>query len=356
MLDVHSIASQVKHNCNISDAIYWGLYSPCSLLLRLRDLYKIEKGIKPWEKVKHDEIANWIGQREKLWKRLSTLSFQKIKINNRKYSPFDIKGINTVLLNKGFLYGAGYGVHLKPAFLLAEITRKHKIGRYSIYFSGREIARDLSTAPAMLQGNTIIARHETMKLFLWGKLEEMKSRRHSNALSHAFSEYGISKNVDNELDPERFESHLTDITQEELSTYVYHELGEASQRRLLGRWWKDLILKLPYSRAELFIRGLKDILSDTCIAGMLAHIIKNKKTGSLGFYVALLGGFRKIIFPNIVEAHNKFINTRNWALIETARIEGYKKTRDYVKILKGIIDKGKISPEVIENELMSKIV
>ncbi len=65
-LDINSIASQVKHNCNISDAKYWGFYSPCGLLLRLRDLYKIEKGLKPWGKVEPDEIGDWIGKREKL--------------------------------------------------------------------------------------------------------------------------------------------------------------------------------------------------------------------------------------------------------------------------------------------------
>ena len=356
MLDIHSIASQVKHNCNISDAKYWGLYSPCGLLLRLRDLYKIEKGLKPWEKVEPDKIADWIGTREELWRKVDTLDFQKIEIDSKKYSLFDVKGINAVLINKGFLYGAGYGNSLKPTFLLAELTKKIKTGRYTIHFTGREIARDLSTALAMLQGNTIIARRETTKLFLWGKFEEMKSRKQSNALSRAFSEYGISKNIDDELDPERFESHWDNIAQEELSTYVYHELGEASQRKLLGKWWKELILKLPYSRAELFIRGLKDILSDTCSAGMLAHIIKNKKGGSLGFYVALLGGFRKIIFPDIVEAYNEFINTLDWGIIEKARIEGYNKTRGYVKILKGIVDKGKISPIEIEQELIQKII
>jgi hypothetical protein len=46
MLDIETLASQVKFNCNISDAKYWGYYSPCGLLLRLRDLYTTEKEIK----------------------------------------------------------------------------------------------------------------------------------------------------------------------------------------------------------------------------------------------------------------------------------------------------------------------
>jgi len=50
MTDIQSLACQIKHNCNISDARYWGMYSLCGLLLRLRELYKVEKGIRPWGK------------------------------------------------------------------------------------------------------------------------------------------------------------------------------------------------------------------------------------------------------------------------------------------------------------------
>ncbi|MEF9426956.1 MAG: hypothetical protein L0956_07215 [Candidatus Mariimomonas ferrooxydans] len=206
----------------------------------------------------------------------------------------------------------------------------------------------------MLQGNTVIARQETMNFFLWGKFEEMKSRKYSGVLFHAFSEYGISK--DDGLAPEKLEGRLAEIAHEELSSCIYHEFGEASQRKALGRWWKDLIVKLPYSRAELFIRGLKDILSDTCSAGMLAYVIRNKKAGSLAFYVAMLDGFRKTIFPDMAKAYNEFLITHSWPLIEKARIQGYKKAGGCIKILRGIADKGRISPAEIENELISKVV
>jgi hypothetical protein len=66
MLNIASITSQVKHNCNISDAKHWGNYSPCGLLLRMRDLYKIENGLKPWEEISHKTIGAWIDERERL--------------------------------------------------------------------------------------------------------------------------------------------------------------------------------------------------------------------------------------------------------------------------------------------------
>ncbi len=87
---------------------------------------------------------------------------------------------------------------------------------------------------------------------------------------------------------------------------------------------------------------------------MLSYIIKNKKVGSLSFYIALLGGFRKIIFPDILPAYMEFTKTQNWSLIEKARVEGYKKTGDYVRKLKEMFDKGRISKEEIEQELMPK--
>jgi len=363
MLEVNSIASQVKYNCDISDARYWGFYSPCALLLRLRDLFKIERGLKPWARVDHQEIGEWISKKEEQWRELETFDFQEIEINGRKYKPFDIKGINSLLLREGLLYGAGYGNFLKPAFLLArlfrpggfaEANRKTRIGKYNIYFSDRELACDLSDAPAMLQGNTIIARRETTRHLLWGRFEEMSSKRHAGALRNAFSEYGIFRETQR-LSEGRLERLFTKIADDELSTYVHHEIGEASQRRLLGRWWKELLLKLPYSRAQLFIRALKDVLSDTCPRGMLSHIIRYKKAGSLSFYVAMLGGFRRRIFPDIVPIYDEFIKAHNWSLIDKARMEGYRRARRYVKTLKAMMDKGEVSQEKIEKELMSKI-
>jgi hypothetical protein len=356
MINIDSIAAQVKLNCNISDARYWGYYLPCGLLLRLRDLYRIENKFKPSEKVDPDKIADWIGTRERLWQELETHDFHHIVVGAKKYRPFDVKGINAVLQGHGFVYGAGYGNLLKPVFTLAELIEKNRIGRYDIYVLGREISRDLSTVPAMIQGNTIILRSETMNVFFWDKFEEMKARKCSGALDHAFAEYGISKGELSRIPAEKLEKDIAKITSEEISTYIYHELGEASQRRILGNWWKELLMRLPYGRAEMFLRGLKDVLADTCDKGLLSHVIENKKAGSLFFYIALLGGFRKSILRDIGAAYDEFVKTRDWDLIETARIDGYNRTKACVRTLREIFDNGTISAEVIEREIMPSIV
>lgn len=348
MINIESIAAQIKHNCNISDAGYWGFYSPCGLLLRMRDLYKIERHLDPREDVSLPKIGEWIDQREGLWQELEGKEFQPIEINGRKYDPYDVKGINSILSDHDYIYGAGYGNMLKPVFLLAETSETQHIKKYSIYVTGKETARDLSTSPAMTRGNTIIARQQTMHLFFWEKFQEMKAKRCNGALFQAFTNYGVSKDAEKKLSVKELEEMISKIVRSEITTYIHHELGEASQRRVLGRWWKELLLKIPYSRAELFLRGLKDVSSDTCRAGMLAHIIENRKSGSLGFYAAMFGGFRKVIFPDMVDAYRKFLETKDWELIEEARVKGYRNAGDYIRTLKEMFDKRRTSQEAIE--------
>lgn len=308
--------------------------------------------MRPWETIKNDHIKEWINEREELWHELEPLEFQKITINGRSYNPFNLKGINSILEKEGYLYSAGYGNAMKPVFILAELSEKKIIENKYIYITGRELARDLSTSPAMIRGNMIVTRRETMDLFYWDKFEEMKTRRCSGALLYAFAEYGISKETADKIPPSKLTDIFRKLIHSELSVLIYHEIGEASQRRRLGKWWKELLTQLPHSRAEFFIRGLKDILADTCGSGTLSFIIKNRKAGSLSFYVAHLGGFRKNIFHDLVEAYEEFIKTRDWDIIEEARISGYTQTLDAVRRLKALFNSGRATPEVIEREFV----
>jgi hypothetical protein len=355
MFNIDSIAQQVKYNCNVSDARFWGYYSPCGILLRLRDLFRTENSLNVWENVQSRDITRWIGERETLWAKLSSCEFRPIEIQGKRFNLFNAREINNVLVKDGFFYGAGYGDFLKPTFLLAKISRHSEIGRHNVFILGNEIARDLSSSPAMLQGNTIIARMETLALFLWNKLEEMRARKYDDALSYAFSEYGIKKNQAYRYDPETLAVRIGEIAGDEIRSFIHHELGESSQRRLLGKWWKKLIIDLPYGRAERFLRDLKDVLADTCRGGMLDHIIREKRSGSLGFYCALLGGYRKIIFCDLKPAFDEFLHTRNWSFIERAKRSGYTRAKGYISRLKNCVDKGS-GPGEIEKVLLNDII
>jgi len=89
MIYLEALTLQIKTNCNISDARFWGDYSLCGFLLRLRELYRIENGIKPWEKTPQKEISEWISEREHLWQELEDKGFIDIAFDRNTYDPFE---------------------------------------------------------------------------------------------------------------------------------------------------------------------------------------------------------------------------------------------------------------------------
>jgi hypothetical protein len=118
---LETVVNQVVHNCNISDARYAGYYSVCGLALRLRDLYKWEKGLDPWVEDEPSKVLEWIGEREDLWEDLTHENFKKITIKGLSYDAFDTKAINRAISYHGLVYGAGYVHSLKPTFFLASL-------------------------------------------------------------------------------------------------------------------------------------------------------------------------------------------------------------------------------------------
>lgn len=330
MTNHEEIFNQIKYNCNVSDARFWGTYSLCGLLLRLRELYRNEKGLLPWEKLQNEDVGNWINKREQLWREFQNFDLSDISINSDIFNAFNEREINRILNASGFLYGAGYGLHMKPVFFVSEIISYRKIDGYDVYIAGREFVRDLSDYPAMLQNEIIISRFDMARILIWNKFEEMRCRNIPCKLSFAFSEYGLNKEQD--ITDETYEN-INRIALSEAEGYIYHELGEAYEGKKMGDEWKQLLFSLPHSSAEVFVRSIKDILSDTSEKGMLRHIIENEKSGSLGFYNVFLSGFRKIIFPEMEEEFKNFIENKNWNIIEKTRKIGYEKSSAYAERL-----------------------
>jgi len=59
-----SLLETIQRNCAISDARDSGVYSLCSLILKLRNLYKWEEHVEPWEEPEADVVLDWISERE----------------------------------------------------------------------------------------------------------------------------------------------------------------------------------------------------------------------------------------------------------------------------------------------------
>ena len=326
MIDISTLSAQVKKNCNISDAKFWGYYSLCGILLRLRELYRIETGLGPFEKIQQKDVGTWITERENLWRELEHSDYEEIALKGTLFNPFAVESINDVLGNEGLIYGAGYGLHMKPSFFLADILSRETIDGFHVYITGREYARDLSDNPAMLQDRTIIVRADTIRLLLWQRFEEMRCNKTKEALVFAFSNYGIHPE---ETPSEDIDKRIQGVALSEAETYIYHELGEAVEGEKIGNAWKLLLTDLSDGRAGLFARGVKDVLADTSEKGMLRYIIEKRKEGSLGFYMVFLGGLRKLIFPEIVSAFRTFAGTGDWGIIDHAREAGYRRAEQY---------------------------
>ncbi len=353
-LDIDALSLQVKLNCDISDARFWGNYSICGLLLRLRELFRQEKGIKPWEEIPQAVISEWIAVKEDLWRQLEGREFINLSVRQIEIPPFGSEAVNLILEKEKKVYGAGLGVQLKPSFFLAELLSKEHVDEYEVFIAGNELARDLSMHPAMLQGNTIFARREALAMILWEKLEEIRHKKNRNALVYAFSQFDMDLQQETNLS---LYSRIVQIAEEEIGAYIRHEIGEAYEGARLGGEWKEMLSGPLTRRAELFVRNIKDLLSDMSERGMLKYIIDSERKGSLGLYLSSTGGFRAMIFPEIQGLFADFSEREDWQLVEKMRRKGYEKAGGLASSVLDIYRRlGDRASEVIEKDLMDKIV
>ncbi|MFC1859825.1 Sfum_1244 family protein [Thermodesulfobacteriota bacterium] len=335
MVDTDDIVSQVMLNCSISDSQHAGLYSICGLALRLRDLYKWEKGLEPWVERDSAEILAWIGEKEEEWDRLADKDFKKIRLDGREYDPFDSRGINEVLEAQGLFYGAGYVYSLKPTFFLADIEEKKVIDGYPVHVLGHELARDILTLPAMSRDNCILIRKDSIKRYLWDQIFFIKNSGRK-ALGFAMKTHGIAGQDSNAI-----RQHLDRIVEAEKDVYIYHEIGEMRDQVFDRDIWQEIIAAFPHTPLEFFARAVKDQLADTNEYGKLKYIIRERKGASLAFHVVFLDGLRKELFPEIIPAFHDYVRTGDWHFIRHAVATGFSNAKNHADLICRIYQKGK---------------
>ena len=350
MFQIDDIANQVLANCNIADSRHAGLYSICGLALRLRDLYKWENRLEPWVENDPSDVLKWIGDKEEVWEKLAEKEFKDIFLFGRRFDPFDVKEINFILERYGLIYGGGYARSLKPSFFLAALENKKEINHITVFILGREFARDLLTIPAFSQDNCIYVRKESARLFLWDHIFYVKkSGRY--ALKFALKNYGLKDET-----PKNLHRNFYKIAADETETYIYHELGEIRDGVFDRKTWQEIIAAFPHTPIELLARTVKDLLADTGQHGTLQHIIRERKTASLAFYVAFLESFSKVLFPQIVEAFQNFTQVRDWELIEKAVADGYDSAKSRAQEIIGVYRTGREKDDMkwVENEIAKR--
>jgi hypothetical protein len=329
-----TLLADIKFNCDVSDAQYWGYYSVCGLLMRYRDLFRSERGLKPWADIKREDIGAWIERKEAQWPELEKQELKRLAIGNETYDPFDVAAINKALNKQGLVYGAGYGMYLKPSFFAAELHSVRELSGLTVYTSGKELVRDLFASPAMLQEKTIFLRLEPLMVLLLYKHAELNARR-ASVLEDAFAAYGFPHRQIIDI---TFERKMEETALRYSDVLLAHELAEAAEE---APEWKELLaLSAGDRQAEHFLRAIKDLLADTSEAGPYKKIIDTRDRGALGLTIALADGFRRVLYPEIKKAYAVLCESGDWAVVDRARRTGYGRFRSARDEIIGLFQRG----------------
>ena len=318
----------IKFNCDVSDSRYWGNFSICGLLMRYRDLYRSEMGLDPWSPIPRQEIAAWIGRKETRWAGLEEHDLRDLTVKGKAYSPFDVDGINQALLDDGYVFGAGYGMYIKPTFFLGRVRSVAVIDGHTVYTTERELVRDLLTAPAMLQDRAIFIRLEPLRALLWEKFAELRPDRGA-ALSNAFRAHGITpgQNVGN-----GFARQLEHMAFAYSRVLLRHELAESKEE---VPQWKEMLMQAGDRNTEHFLRAVKDLVADTSAAGPLRSIAETRDRGALDLFIGLIDGYRRLLFPEARDAYGRFLKDGAWEAVDEARRNGHDR---FLAVRRKIID------------------
>jgi hypothetical protein len=315
--DLNPFVRDIQYNCDVSDARDHGIYSMCTMVLKLRNLYKWENNLQPWEEPESAALLDWIEAKENYWASIADKSFRSLSPAGKCVDPLELEQINAALGNNSIVYGAGYGRSMKTVFFLAEKLEQRKVEGCPVLILGRELAREMASPFAMVQDGQIIIRRESLRFFFWDQIQEVRSSCRSS-LRQALQYHGVSQ--DGVLDQDLFKNSLDTIVDQEMNLFLYHEVGEILQTTLKSEVLRTLIGHFPGSVIEFVTRAMKDILADTHPQGLLSYVIGEKREATLGFYLTFLDGLREKLFPEIKTAWQSYLADGNWAHIERARI------------------------------------
>jgi len=306
----------IQHNCNISDARDHGIYSMCTMVLKLRNLYKWEKGLEPWEEPESVDLLGWIEAKENYWATIAGESFRPLSAGGETLEPFDLEEINGALHDDTMLYGAGYGRSMKAVFFLADKIERRIAEGCRVIIVGNERAKEMASPFAMVQDGLIIIRRESLRYFFWDQIQEVRSSCRSS-IRHALQSYGVFRN--GTLDRALLQSSLDTIVDREMNLFIFHEVGETLQTAFHSETLQAIIGHFPGTVIEFVGRAVKDVLADTHRHGLLSYVVRERRESSLGFYLTFLDGLRAKLFPEITSAWQLFIADRDWHHIEQAR-------------------------------------
>ena len=300
----------VQRNCDISDAHHAANYTLCTYLMKMRELYRWARGLPLDASLPREAVGEWVREREIYWEEIAEEAFQPIRLDDEAFDPFDQDGINARLRDSGMVYSAGLGQGATPHFFLAELHERRAVKGYEIWVSGKELARDLISPPAMTRDNQIFMRRESIRRTLWERVQEWRWNRLDNAMGRALKAHGL----DEALDP-----GLERLTDDQMKLALWHEIGEVEAGRLLPDHWSDWVYLLAGTPAELRLRALRDNLAD---ALRTLPALLDDDPRLLHLYFGLMTPMRKQLQPALVEGYQRWIDGDGGEAIREAAARG----------------------------------
>jgi hypothetical protein len=338
MLNFGQLTSAVQVNCDISDARYAGNYSLCTFLLKMRELYRWEHDLPLSAPLARDAVGRWLSEREQHWDTLDGAELRALAIDDATFDPFDSSAINARLTPHGRIYSAGRGLFGKPQFVLGELKRSFVDDNVTFHVSGREFAREISASPAMALGETVFIRQESLRRFLWEKIEEWRWKKNDSApLARALACYA---------NPDDLDATLEQMTENETATLVYHELGEVRVSRVVGTRWHDMLNALTRAKVEFLARAARDNLADCMVT--LPNLLAQRNDAALHFYFANFTGLRREIFPDAQNAYLRWIGGGSTRALAELCERGVAHWSDAVARM---VDRYAAAPETIDADI-----
>lgn len=316
--------TQIRHNCQIASAGQVGLYSLCGMLMRLRQLYKWEHHLLPWQEAEPQEILQWIEDREEMWAGLEETPFADLIWEENGIDPFNVESINAEFIPQGLAYGAGYSRGLRPTFFLGELEEVRYVDGLTILVTGPELARDLNSHPGLRQGQIIYLRKEALAYYLWDQLADPTQQKNP-FLQVALSAYAMPL-LKVLRDPAGYQEQFQTMLAAEAEALIHHEIGEAREFALRTAF-PTLLELFPQTKVEPWIRALKDALAEMNDWGRLQYLISRRHLPSLALMLAWRPGFYPLLLPELEPAFAALLQTGDWQVMEAARLQALSRLR-----------------------------
>ena len=305
MRNLHEpLLEAVKHNCHVADAQHAADYTLCTYLMKMRELYRWEHGYPLESELDSQAVGEWVKQREAYWESLGEQEFRALPVDLDTLDPFDHNAVNDRLLPDGLVYSSGLGRQAAAHFFLGELLEQRNYEGFTVLISGRELARDLVSPPAMTRDKVIFLRREALARLLWERVQEWRWNRCDSPLGRALVYYKLDEDL---------EGGLEILVDDQMALTLQHEIGEIKVGEGIQSSWSSLLMAVAGSRAELQLRAVRDNLADA--TSTLPFLLRQKRPELIHLYFALFGPMRRDLSPALYQAYQQWCELSDWELI-----------------------------------------